>query len=359
MSASPRVCKVVLHRLLVPVISHRRVNVKVVTVKRNFCNETFKREQYDKDVSKTFGENMHNRARYVIFFQYIGTQYSGAVKVPSCQLVRKGVQDHLEDAIRKLKPLNQVSMTVSSRTDRGVHALSNSAHFDLQRQNNKPPFSEDILVEALNFHLRAEQIGITRAQRVPENFHARYCAQSRTYVYRIALGISHHSLIPLTDQHLCWSIPNTELDVGAMREAAALLVGTHDFSSFKAANSDDPSKSLVKTLDVVSIQPGSSFARAHFHREMAFLELTFTSRSFLYKQVRRMTGALVAVGRGKRSVLQLHELLLARDSLAFPNFMLAPADGLFLTKVAYRETDLQLSQQTSEERFISSGNSEE
>ncbi|XP_054472815.1 tRNA pseudouridine synthase-like 1 [Anoplopoma fimbria] len=302
---------------------------------------------------------MHNWARYLIFFQYIGKKYSGAVKVPPHQLRRKGVQDHLEEAIRRLKPLNPVSLSVSSRTDTGVNALSNSAHFDLQRKNDKPPFTEDILVEALNFHLIEEQIRITRAHRVPDDFHARFRAQSRTYVYRIALGVSHHSLLPLTERDLCWNLRNKELDVGAMREAAALLVGTQDFSSFRAVSSDMHFKSPVKTLDVASVQPGSSFVQAHFHREIPFWELTFTSRSFLYKQVRRMTGALVAVGRGQISVPQLQEILEARDSLAYPQGLAAPAQGLFLTRVDYRETDLQLSQQTSEEQIISSGISED
>ncbi|KAK9529274.1 hypothetical protein VZT92_013380 [Zoarces viviparus] len=303
---------------------------------------------------------MHNNwARYLVFFQYIGTNYRGAVKVPPNQLVRKGVQDHMEDAIRRLRPINPVSLSVSSRTDTGVHALSNSAHFDLQRMNDKPPFTEDVLVEALNFHLKAEQIRITRAHRVPDDFHARFRARSRTYVYRIALGISHHSLLPLTERDLCWNLRNQTLDVEAMREAAALLVGTQDFSSFRAVNSDIHFKSPVKTLNVASVQPGSSFVHAHFHREIPFWELTFTSRSFLYKQVRRMTGALVAVGRGQLSVPQLQEILEARDSLAYPQGLAAPANGLFLTRVDYRETDLQLSQQTSEEQFVSSGNSED
>ncbi|CAG5982841.1 unnamed protein product [Menidia menidia] len=284
---------------------------------------------------------MHNLARYLIFFQYVGTKYSGVVKVPQHQLVKKGVQDHLEEAIQRLKPVNQVSLSVSSRTDAGVHALSNTAHFDLQRRNDKPPFSEDVLVQALNSHLRTEQIGVTHARRVPENFHARFCAQSRTYVYRIALGASHHTLSPLTDRDLCWSLHNTELDVKTMREASSILAGTHDFSSFRAVNSDMLFKSPVKTLDVVSIQPGGSFAQPHFHREIHFWELTFTGRSFLYKQVRRMVGALVAVGRGRLSVSQLRDLLEARDTMAYPQGLVAPAHGLFLTRVDYKESDLQ------------------
>ncbi|KAM4613875.1 tRNA pseudouridine synthase-like 1 isoform 3-T4 [Polymixia lowei] len=237
---------------------------------------------------------MQNCSRYLIFFQYIGTKYSGVVKAPPHQQGRKGVQNYLEDAVRRLRPVNPVALSVSSRTDSGVHALSNSAHFDLQRRNDKPPFTEDILVEALNFHLKAEQI--------------------------------------------------RELDVEAMRDAAALLVGTHDFSSFRAISSDMPFKDPVKTLEVASIEPGSAFVQTHFPREIQFWELTFKSRSFLYKQVRRMTGALVAVGQRQLSVPKLKELLQAQDSRAYPQGLAAPAEGLFLTRVDYKETDLQCSE---------------
>ncbi|XP_029359142.1 tRNA pseudouridine synthase-like 1 isoform X1 [Echeneis naucrates] len=301
---------------------------------------------------------MHTWARYLIFFQYIGTKYNGAVKVPAHQLGKRGIQDHLEEAIMRLKPVNPVSLSVSSRTDTGVHALSNSAHFDLQRKNNKPPFTEQTLVEALNFHLRSEQIRITHAHRVPNTFHARFSAESRTYIYRIALGIPHYSLLPLTENNLCWSLWNTELDTGAMREAAALLVGTHDFSSFRAVSSEMAFKNPVKTLDVANIQPGSSFTQEHFHRHIPIWELTFRSRSFLYRQVRRMTGALVAVGQGRMSVSQLKDLLEAQDSLAYPQGLVAPARGLFLTKVDYKDTDLQPFQ-TPEAQHPSTGDSED
>ncbi|XP_046881208.1 tRNA pseudouridine synthase-like 1 isoform X3 [Hypomesus transpacificus] len=249
------------------------------------------------------------------------------------------------DAVRKLRPLSDVSLTISSRTDTGVHALSNSAHFDLQRRNNKPPFSEDVLVDALNFHLRQEPIRVNCAYRVPEGFHARFRATSRTYVYRLAAGVTRPSQLPLADLRLCWGLCNTELNVGAMREAASLLVGTHNFSSFRALNSETPFKDPVKTLDLVLLEPGEAFAHRHFHREIRFWELTFKSRSFLYKQVRRMTGALVAVGQGKLSISQLEKLLEAQDSLAYPQNLTAPPQGLFLTQVEYQQQGemLQLS----------------
>ncbi|KAF4107081.1 tRNA pseudouridine synthase-like 1 isoform X2 [Onychostoma macrolepis] len=278
-------------------------------------------------------------ARYLIFFQYAGTKYSGVMKAPADQAV-EGVENHLESAVQKLKPVNEVSVVISSRTDTGVHALCNSAHVDVQRRGDKPPLPEQDMVDALNFHLKAEPIRITRAYRVHSDFHARYRAVSRTYVYRFALGPRHHTEMPVTERDLCWALRDTRLNIDAMQEAAALLLGTHDFSTFRALSSETPFKNPVKTLEKAQLEPGVSFSQRHFHRDIQFWELTFKSRSFLYRQVRRMTGALVAVGQGRLSVSQIQELLEARDSLAFPQNLTAPAHGLFLTHVQYRDTDL-------------------
>ncbi|XP_030634193.1 tRNA pseudouridine synthase-like 1 [Chanos chanos] len=279
----------------------------------------------------------HRSARYLIFFQYIGSKYSGVMKTPPHQPL-EGVQNHLERAVRMLKPVNEVSVSISSRTDTGVHALCNSAHVDIQRRENKPPFSEQTLIQALNFNLKPEPIRITRAFRVQRDFHARYRARSRTYVYRLATSVSHRTQMPLTESDLCWGIHDTKLNVSAMQEAGSLLLGTHDFSTFRALNSETPFKNPVKTLELARLEPGLSFSQQHFHGDIQFWELTFKCRSFLYKQVRRMTGALVAVGQGKLSVRDVGELLDARDSLAYPQNLTAPAHGLFLTDVRYEES---------------------
>ncbi|XP_036415413.1 tRNA pseudouridine synthase-like 1 [Colossoma macropomum] len=280
-----------------------------------------------------------NSTRYLIFFQYLGSKYSGVMKAPAHQPV-EGVQNHLENAVRRLKPLNEVSVSISSRTDTGVHALCNSAHLDILRKADKPPFTEKVLTEALNFFLKPEPIRITRVYCVPSDFHARYRAISRTYVYRLATGVSRHSEMPLTERDLCWALRDTELDISAMQEASTVLTGTHDFSTFRALSSDAPFKDPVKTMELVQVQLGLSFSQRHFHRDIQFWELSFKSGSFLYRQVRRMTGALVAVGQGKLSVRQIQELLDARDSLAYPQNMAAPSRGLFLTKVEYKDSDL-------------------
>ncbi|XP_064161554.1 tRNA pseudouridine synthase-like 1 isoform X2 [Anguilla rostrata] len=230
------------------------------------------------------------RARYLIFFQYLGTKYSGVMKTPPHQSTL-GVENYLENALQKLRPHNEVCLYISSRTDAGVHALCNSAHVDIQRRSGKLPFTAKVLTEALNYHLKPE--------------------------------------------------PIRELNVRAMQEATSSLLGTHDFSTFQALNSETPFKSPVKTLVQARLEPGpESFTQRHFNRNLQFWELTFKSPSFLYKQVRRMTGALVAVGQGRLSVPQLQELLEVRDSLAYPQNMCAPPTGLFLTGVEYEESDL-------------------
>ncbi|TRZ01812.1 hypothetical protein DNTS_026166 [Danionella cerebrum] len=278
--------------------------------------------------------------RYLIFFQYIGTKFSGVAKTPVQQAV-EGVTNHLENAVRGLKPVNEVLVSISSRTDTGVHALCNSAHVDILRREENPPFTEETLCLALNRHLMDQPIKIIRAHRVHKDFDARRDAVSRTYVYRLALNVGGHLGLPVTETNLCWALRDTSLNIEAMREASALLLGTHDFSSFRNKSSEMPFKNPVKTLDIVRLEPGISFSQRHFHRDVQFWELTFKCRSFLYRQVRRMTGALVGVGQGKLSVNHIQELLDVRDSLAFPSNLMAPPQGLFLTSVQYRDSDLE------------------
>ncbi|KAK3536924.1 hypothetical protein QTP86_027069 [Hemibagrus guttatus] len=188
-----------------------------------------------------------------------------------------------------------------------------------------------------------ESVGkrITRVYCVQKDFHARYRAISRTYVYRLATGICRHTELPITEKDLCWTLENMELNVDAMREAGAMFQGTHDFSTFRALSSDAPFKNPLKTMELVQVDPGLSFSQRHFHRDIQFWELTFKSRSFLYKQVRRMVGALVAVGRGKLSIRQVQDLLDSRDSMAYPQHMAAPPYGLFLINVEYSDSDLK------------------
>uniref|UniRef100_A0A8C8SLZ3 tRNA pseudouridine synthase n=1 Tax=Pelusios castaneus TaxID=367368 RepID=A0A8C8SLZ3_9SAUR len=284
---------------------------------------------------------MHSpKTRYLIFFQYFGTKYSGVMESVPDQPTR-GVQNYLEQAAQKLRPVTPIKFCISSRTDTGVHALCNAAHIDVQRAAEKPPFHESIIVSTLNHFLKPEPIRrIVSAYRVPENFNARFSALSRTYVYRLMTGSSHHSQVPVFERDLCWAPGGGHLNVPAMQEAACFLLGTHDFSTFRSVSSDLPFRSPVKRLDHVDIRPSSGFMSHHYeYRGLQFWEVEFKSQSFLYKQVRRMVGALVAVGQGKLAPYHIKELLEIRNPLAYP-VHLAPAAGLFLKSVEYNEAGI-------------------
>ncbi|NXI45408.1 PUSL1 protein, partial [Galbula dea] len=274
-------------------------------------------------------------SRYLVFFQYFGTKYSGVMETSNDQTV-VGVQNYLEKAAQKLKPTAPIKFHISSRTDAGVHALCNAAHLDIQRAPGKPAFNEKQLIYALNHHLKPEPICILSAHRVSSSFHARFSALSRTYVYRLLVGCSHHTEVPVFERDLCWAPVGGYLNIPAMQEAAQFLLGTHDFSTFRSHNSDTPFQSPVRTILQLDIQPSSGLLSHHYeHRGLEFWEVKFRSRSFLYRQVRRMVGTLVAVGQGKLRPHHLKELLEMKDARALPPYAMAPPSGLFLQAVEY------------------------
>ncbi|XP_036918139.1 tRNA pseudouridine synthase-like 1 isoform X2 [Sturnira hondurensis] len=193
------------------------------------------------------------RARYLVYFQYLGTDFNGVAAVRGAQRAA-GVQNYLEEAAEGLKSVLPVKFTISSRTDAGVHALSNAAHLDIQRRSGQPPFSPEVLTQALNTHLRHPAIRVLKAFRVPSDFHARYSATSRTYLYRLATGCPQYDQLSVFERNRCWALRADCLDVVAMQEAAHHLLGTHDFSAFQSAGS--PSSSSVRTLRRASVSPG-------------------------------------------------------------------------------------------------------
>nr|XP_013050231.2 tRNA pseudouridine synthase-like 1 isoform X2 [Anser cygnoides] len=280
------------------------------------------------------------KTRYLVFFQYFGTKYSGVMET-SVNQSGIGVQNYLEKAAQNLKPVVPIKFHISSRTDSGVHALCNAAHLDIQRAPGKPAFRERELIRGLNHCLKPEPIRILSAYQVTSDFHARFSALSRTYIYRLLLGCAHWSEIPVFERDLCWAPLGGYLDVPAMQDAARFLLGTHDFSTFRSLNSETPFQSPIRTIVQAEIQPSSGFLAHHYEsRGLEFWELKFRSKSFLYRQVRRMVGALVAVGQGKLTPHHIKELLEVKDARAFPPHAMAPPSGLFLKSVEYDEADL-------------------
>jgi tRNA pseudouridine38-40 synthase len=223
------------------------------------------------------------------------------------------VQGAIEAALARLDP-GAPAVLGAGRTDTGVHATGQIAHADLSR-----PWDPFRLAQALNAHLRPAPVAVTAAIPVADTFHARFSATGRAYLYRILCRRAP----PVLDRGRVWHVAHP-LDPEAMRQAAAMLVGRHDFTTFRAALCQ--AKSPVKTLDSIAIEtrpvPGG--------RE---LHLAFAARSFLHAQVRSMVGTLERVGAGAWPPDRVATALAARDRAACGP--VAPPQGLCLTRVRY------------------------
>ncbi len=198
----------------------------------------------------------------------------------------------------------------AGRTDAGVHALGQVAHIDLTR-----PWDTDTIRDAINAHLRPHPVAVLMAERIADDFDARFSARRRHYLYRI---INRRPDLTL-DAGRAWRAPRP-LDASAMHAAAQRLVGRHDFTTFRAAECQ--AKSPVKTLDRLDVERDGDEVRLHA-----------SARSFLHHQVRSMVGSLVLVGEGRWSADDLARALAARDRTACGP--VAPPDGLYLVKVDY------------------------
>lgn len=219
------------------------------------------------------------------------------------------VQEALENAIVGLTG-QHCPVTVAGRTDAGVHALAQVCHFDAPKT-----YSEFAVTQALNHHLRPHRIAVLEAEAVDEGFHARFSAVERAYLYRIL----NRRARPALDHLRVWHVP-LPLDVEAMHEAAQVLVGHHDFTSFRATMCQ--AKSPVKTLDELRVVRAGD--EIHIHTR---------ARSFLHNQVRIMVGTLQLVGRGKWTVRDVEAALSACDRRAAGPT--APPEGLYLAEVRY------------------------
>lgn len=223
------------------------------------------------------------------------------------------VQQRLEEAAAALCGCD-TAVQGAGRTDSGVHALGQVAHVDIARE-----LRPDQVRDALNFHLRPDPISILEAEAVPEDFHARFSAIGRVYLYRIL----NRRPPPALDVGKVWH-NQRPLDAETMHEAAQILVGNHDFTSFRS--SECQADSPVKTLDRVRVRQ----AGEEIHVDVA-------ARSFLHNQVRIIVGTLEMVGRGKWTARHVEKALKARSrSAAGPT---APPEGLYLVSVKYPDEE--------------------
>ncbi|MFQ1701514.1 tRNA pseudouridine(38-40) synthase TruA [Loktanella agnita] len=247
--------------------------------------------------------------RYALLVEYHGAPFAGWQRQTSLP----SVQGAIEAALARLEP-GAHTIAAAGRTDAGVHALGQVAHCDLTRDWD--PFR---LSEALNYHLKPDPVAILDCARVDDDWHARFDAVERRYLFRL---ISRRA--PLTSEAgQMWRV-NHELDIVAMQAGADRLVGYHDFTTFRSTTCQ--AKSPVKTLDALRIEavPRHAGTEYRFH---------VRARSFLHNQVRSFVGTLERVGAGAWTPDDVTAALDARDRAACGP--VCPPQGLYLAAVRY------------------------
>lgn len=245
--------------------------------------------------------------RFRLDIEYDGGLYAGWQR----QAGHLSVQEAIEQAIGQFCG-ETVTLRGAGRTDAGVHATGQVAHIDLAKA-----WREDTVRDAVNAHLQAAgaRIAIVQTTAVDDGFDARFSATARHYVYRI---LNRRGPATLQKGQVWW-VPK-RLDADAMHEAAKVLLGRHDFTTFRSTQCQ--AESPVRTLDRLDVT-----------RCDDLIEVKASARSFLHNQVRSMVGSLKRVGEGGWTVADLSGALAARDRSACGQ--VAPPDGLFLVKVDY------------------------
>ncbi len=243
--------------------------------------------------------------RFRLTVEYDGRGYMGWQR----QAHGPSVQQAIEEAVEAITG-ETATVHAAGRTDAGVHALAMAAHVDVAK-----PITPFRLADGLNAKLRPHPIAILEAREVAEDWHARFSCIGRRYVYRI-----QNRRAPLAlDGGRAWRVP-VVLHADAMDRAARILMGRHDFTTFRSAHCQ--AESPVKTLDLLRVR-----------RFGALIEVEAAARSFLHHQVRSMVGCLQLVGRGKWSERELKRALQARDRAALG--FNAPPDGLYFVEAVY------------------------
>ena len=245
--------------------------------------------------------------RFKLIVEYDGRPFMGWQR----QAHGATVQQAIEEAIGAITQ-EQVTLHAAGRTDTGVHALAMAAHVDIAKT-----IAPLRLADGINAKLRPQPVAILSAEVVDADFHARFSCTGRRYLYRIV-----NRRAPLAiEAGRAWRVP-AALDANAMNEAATVLVGHHDFTTFRSVHCQ--SESPVKTLDRLTVR-----------RSGETIEIEAAARSFLHHQVRSMVGCLELVGRGKWTKADLEAALEAKDRAALG--FNAPPDGLYFVAATYAE----------------------
>lgn len=245
--------------------------------------------------------------RFKIIIEYDGTNYSGW----QIQANALSIQESIQKAIKEFSS-HTVEIFGAGRTDAGVHARGQVAHFDMPEFCN---FSEDTIKNAINYYLKPQPIVVTNCIRVNEEFHARFSAKKRYYGYKIL----NRDAMPALEYNRVWHI-SKNLDPKKLAEAAKHLEGQHDFSSFRSSQCQ--SSNPVKTIDSISISKNEDI-----------ISINISAKSFLHHMVRNIVGTIYLAGIGKIPPSHVKNILEARDRKKAG--ITAPACGLYFLRVDY------------------------
>lgn len=242
--------------------------------------------------------------RFLIKFSYDGTNYSGF----QSQKRLETIQEKLEDALTKINDGKKTSITATGRTDKGVHALAQYGHADIDVK-----ITENKLKRAMNSNL-PDDIHVIEVVKVDDKFHARYNVKGKTYKYIINMGEYN----PIQRNYVFQY--NHELNIKSMKEAIKYFIGTHDFRAFATDSKDK--ENCVRTITKASILEDNNK-----------LIITFSGDGFLRYQVRNMVGILIKVGEDKLDPVKIKDIILSKDRTKAGKT--APAEGLYLVEVEY------------------------
>lgn len=245
--------------------------------------------------------------RFLIKFSYDGSNYAGYQTQPG----HDTIQARLEEALTTINNNKKTTITATGRTDKGVHALCQYAHADLDIE-----ITEYKLKRALNSNI-PNDIHVISTEKVPDNFHARYNVKSKEYKYYINLGEYN----PIERKYIFQY--NHNLNISAMKKAIEYFVGEHDFRAFVTENKDK--ENCIRTITHASIKT----------KEKDKLCITFKGNGFLRYQVRNMVGILICVGEEKIKPEKVLDILKSKDRSK--NGKTSPAVGLYLTEVIYKD----------------------
>lgn len=246
--------------------------------------------------------------RYLITFSYDGSKYNGYQKQPNGLTI----QDKLEEILTGINDGEAVSVSASGRTDAGVHAISQKAHFDL-----KIKITPDNLKRALNSLLPGD-IYVKDVTKVDDDFHARFNVRAKEYIYKINMGEYDPILKDYIYQY------NKKLDVVEMERALKYIEGTHDFKSFTSGDDvrDDYVRTIIQTNLIRDL------------KNVNMITITFMGTGFMRYMVRNLVGTLIQIGEGKYKSTDIIDILEAKDRRKAG--MCADACGLYLKDVFYR-----------------------